>query len=97
MKNKIVLVNPGVHFLEPVGYGMYPNTAIMILATILKDAGYRVRVIDGRYHPVDNAVKLIRSEIDDDLAFIGFSVMTVQVPWAYYVSQAIKAQDPIAR
>ena len=93
-KNKIILVNPGVHFLEPVGYGMYPNTAIMILATVLKNAGFLVKVIDGRYHPIDKAVGLIRSEIDDDLAFVGFSVMTVQVPWAYYVSQAIKAEDP---
>lgn len=91
-KNKIVLVNPGVHFLEPAPYGMYPNTAIMILATILHNAGFSVKVIDGRYYRVDDAVNLICSEISDDLAFIGFSVMTVQVPWAYYVSQAIKSK-----
>lgn len=90
-KNKIVLVNPGVHFLDPAPYGMYPNTAIMILATILHNAGFSVKVIDGRYHRVDDSVKLIRAEIDDNLAFMGFSVMTVQVPWAYYVSQAIKS------
>jgi len=91
---KIVLVNPGVHFSEPVSYGMYPNTAVMILATILNKAGFSVKVIDGRYHRIDEAVGLISEEIDGNVVFVGFSVMTVQVPWAYYVSQAIKSRYP---
>ena len=82
MKNKIVLVNPGIFFQKPVHYGMYPNTAIMILATILKNAGFRVRVIDGRYQRIDDCIKSILQEIDESLIFVGFSVMTIQLPWA---------------
>ncbi|MFH0771924.1 MAG: radical SAM protein [Candidatus Omnitrophota bacterium] len=93
-KDKVVLVNPGIHFQEPLYYGMYPNTAIMVLATILHNAGFRVKVIDGKYKKIDDAVKGILGEIDESLIFIGFSVMTVQLPWAYYVSKAVKSKNP---
>lgn len=93
-KKKVLLVNPGVHFQEVVDYGMYPNTAIMVLATILDNAGFSVKVIDGKYRSADDAIKSILDEADNDLAFVGFSVMTVQLAWAYYVSKAIKAKAP---
>lgn len=93
-KKKVILVNPGVHFQEVVDYGMYPNTAIMVLTTILDKAGFSVKVIDGKYQRADDAVKSILDEAGHDLVFVGFSVMTVQLPWAYYVSRAIKAKAP---
>lgn len=94
-RNKVVLVNPGIHYVGPkMNQGLYPNTAIMILATILHNAGFRVKVIDGRYLTVDDAVESISREINKDLAYIGFSVMTIQLPWAYRVSQAIKSRHP---
>ncbi|MBI5195861.1 MAG: B12-binding domain-containing radical SAM protein [Nitrospirae bacterium] len=89
-KNKIILVNPGTHFQEIMSYGAYPNTAIMVLATILHNAGFQVIVVDGRYQRIDEAVNSILKEIDERVIFVGFSVMTVQLPWAYHVSQAIK-------
>lgn len=91
-KNKVILVNPGIHFQEPISYGMYPNTAIMVLATILRSAGFQVKIIDGKYQKIDDAVRSILNEIDETLIFVGFSVMTVQLPWAYYVSQAIRSE-----
>ena len=94
MKNKIVLVNPGIHFQKPVNYGIYPNTAIMVLTTILHNAGFCVKIVDGKYYNIDESVKLTLDEVDDDLVFIGFSVMTVQLSWAYYVSQAVKKARP---
>jgi len=94
VKNKIILVNPALHFQKPLGHGMYPNTAIMVLATILNRAGFKVKIIDGRYQKIKDAVKAILDEIDESLVFVGFSVMTVQLPWAYYVSQAVKAKSP---
>lgn len=95
-KNKVILVNPGINFQKPVSYGMYPNTAIMILATILHNAGFRVKVIDGKYQNIDAAARSILNEMDDSLIFIGFSVMTIQLPWAYYVSKMIKSRHPRA-
>ena len=94
-RNKVILVNPGLHFqMLEVREGLYPNTAIMILATILHNAGFRVKVIDGRYLTFNDAVESISREIDQELSFIGFSVMTVQLPWAYRASQAIKSRHP---
>lgn len=95
-KNKIVLVNPAIHFQGPLNYGMYPNTAIMVLATILHNSGFQVKVIDGKYQKIDDAIRSILSEIDENLLFIGFSIMTIQLPWAYYVSQVIKSKYPNA-
>jgi radical SAM superfamily enzyme YgiQ (UPF0313 family) len=94
VKDKIILINPGIHYQESVSYGMYPNTAVMIIATILKNAGFRVKVIDGRYQKIDDCVRTILGEIDDKTVFVGFSVMTVQVAWSYYVSKAIKSKFP---
>lgn len=95
-KNKVILVNPGIHFHRRPDYGLYPNTAIMILATILDRAGFQVKVIDSTYLDIGDATKAILSEIDENLAFVGFSVMTIQLPWSYFVSRAIKAKFPDA-
>lgn len=94
VKNKIILINPALHFQKPLDHGMYPNTAIMVLATILSRAGFLVKIVDGRYLKINQAIKSIVEESDQSLLFIGFSVMTVQLPWAYQVSQAIKAKLP---
>lgn len=93
-KNKIVLVNPGVHFHKPIHHGVYPNTGLMVVATILHNAGFQVKIFDGRYLTPDESIKAILLEIDDNLIFVGFSVMTIQVPWSYYVSKAIKSRVP---
>lgn len=94
-KNKVVLVNPGVNLNRTENlYGVYPNTAIMILGTILHCAGFEVKIVDGRYTRLDLAIRSICDEIDDKLVFIGFSVMTVQLPWAYHVTNAVKAKSP---
>jgi len=94
IKNKIILVNPAIHFQAVLTHGMYPNTAIMVLATILNRAGFQVKIIDGRYQTANSAIEAILNEVDDSLLFVGFSVMTIQLPWAYYVSQAIKSKVP---
>lgn len=94
---KIVLVNPGVDFEGKTPSGMYPNTGIMVLATILHNSGYRVKIVDGRYNKIDDCVKAILDEAGEDLVFAGFSVMTIQLPWAYYVSKAVKSERPDLR
>jgi len=93
-KDKIVLVNPGVHFHKPIHHGVYPNTGLMVIAAILHNAGFKVRIVDGRYLTPEESIKAVLSEIDDNLIFVGFSVMTIQVPWSYYVSKAIKSRSP---
>lgn len=93
---KIILVNPGIGLNESLTQGLYPNTAIMILATILHNNGFCVKVVDGRYEKADSAIRSIVDAIDENLIFIGFSVMTVQLPWAYYVSNAVKSKCPKA-
>jgi len=94
-KGRVILVNPGIHLFPPLkNRGMYPNNAIQILGTILHQNKFDVRIVDGMYLSVDNAVHEILSLISEDLIFIGFSVMTIQVKWAYLVSSEIRRKCP---
>ena len=91
----IIPVNPGIHIFPAYdNIGLYPNNAIQILGTILHQNGFDVHIVDGRYLSVDDAVREILSLLDKDLVFIGFSVMTIQVKWAYLASCKIKKNCP---
>ena len=92
---RIILVNPGIYFYSPLkNTGMFPANAIQILGTILHQNQFDVHIVDGRYLNVDDAIQHILNLISDDLVFIGFSVMTIQVKWAYLVSSGIKKARP---
>jgi anaerobic magnesium-protoporphyrin IX monomethyl ester cyclase len=95
-QGRVILVNPGIYGIMPYNYneiGMYPNNAIQILGTILHQDMFDVKIVDGRYVSVENAVEQISALADNDLIFVGFSIMTVQVKWAYLVSCGIKERN----
>lgn len=96
-KNKIILVNPGLSLQKTVSNGVYPNTAIMILSTILKSNGFEIIIIDGNYLTPEDAIKSIYKQIDNNLVMAGFSVMTIQLPWAYKVTSEIKKNFPFVK
>ena len=92
---RIILVNPGIYFYPPLkNTGLFPANAIQILGTILHQNQFDVYIVDGRYLNIDDAIGQVRNLITDDLIFIGFSVMTIQVKWAYLVSSGIKKAHP---
>lgn len=92
---RIILVNPGIHLYPPLkNTGMYPNNAIQILGTILHQNEFDVHIVDGRYLSIDDAIRQIKGLISEDLIFIGFSVMTIQLKWAYLVAGGIKRVCP---
>lgn len=92
---RIILVNPDIQLVSPPrNSGMFPANGIQILGTILHQNQFDVHIVDGRYLSIDDATKQILSLISDDVIFIGFSVMTVQVKWAHLASQRIKKVRP---
>jgi len=94
-RGRIVLVNPGIYFYSPLKTtGMFPANAVPILGTILHPNQFDVHIVDGRYLNVADAVQRILNLAGDDLVFVGFSVMTIQVKWAYLVSSEIKKIRP---
>lgn len=94
-RGRVVLVNPGIYFYPPLkSTGMFPANAVQILGTILHQNQFDVHIVDGRYLNVDDAIQQVLNLISDDLVFIGFSVMTIQVKWAYLVSSGIKKACP---
>ena len=96
-RGRVILVNPGIDISQPFNpdkIGMFPNNAIQILGTILHQNMFEIKIIDGRYVSVVDAIEQILNLADKDLVFVGFSVMTIQVKWAYMVSHGIKKRKP---
>lgn len=94
-RGRIILVNPGLHLFAPLkDVGMFPNNAIQILGTILHQNQFDIRIVDGRYLTIKEAADQILNLISEDTVFIGFSVMTIQLKWAYLVSRAVKQARP---
>ncbi|MBW8000486.1 MAG: B12-binding domain-containing radical SAM protein [Planctomycetes bacterium] len=94
-RGRVILVNPGIHFYPVLkNMGMFPNNAIQILGTILHQNQFDVHIVDGRYLSVEDAIRQVRGLISEDLIFVGFSVMTIQLTWAYLVSCGIKDIEP---
>ena len=94
-KGRILLINPGINSL-PINksMGMFPNNGIMILGTILKQNNFDVKIIDGRYLNVEEVINQVLSFADDDLIFVGFGIMTIQLKYSYLVSSGIKERNP---
>lgn len=96
-QGRVIMVNPGIHTCQPFNsnvVGMFPNNAVQILGTILHKNMFDIKIIDGRYLSIEDAIEKILSLANKDLIFVGFSVMTVQVKWAYIVSRGIKERKP---
>lgn len=93
---------PGVIFVNPSlaqGGGkcdevLFPFAAIMLLATILDRSGYDTTIIDGNMYPLAECIEKVRAAVNENTVFVGFSVMTSQVKWAYKVADALKKSHP---
>ena len=94
-KGRVLLVNPGINSI-PINksMGMFPNNGTMILGTILKQHNFDVQIIDGRYLSIDEVISQVLSLADDDLIFVGFGIMTIQLKYSYLVSSGIKKKNP---
>lgn len=75
------------------GASKYLSTGYVLLGTILKEAGYNVKILTGPNDP-DYESKLEKLIGEQQPVFIGFSVMTPQVNKSYELSQRIKKLCP---
>lgn len=70
----------------------FPATGILVSGTILKQKGISTTVIDGAVR--SDYEHSVLNSIDRDTVFVGFSVMTSQVPLALRLSRKIKQRYP---
>jgi anaerobic magnesium-protoporphyrin IX monomethyl ester cyclase len=92
-QDAILLVNPPFDEKNKPGEGEWVSVGITLVGTLLKKAGYPVRLLDGAldanfYAEYLEALKNRQSK------FIGFSVMTSQVTLAYEMSRKAKEIRP---
>lgn len=94
MARTILLINlppiPGYIYNAPGA--AYPATGLLIVGTIFKSNGYRVRLIDGAVY--SDYEERVLSAVDGDTLMLGFSVMTSQVPMALRLSRQLKTRYP---
>ena len=95
---KIILVNPP---LSPdwdyAQKGMYaPPLGLLLVGTILKDAGFSVQIIDGAYHE-DYLAQLEKGLKKESPLFVGISVETTQIPPALSTAQVVRKHAPHAK
>lgn len=90
MKNTILLLNflPATDDSYQKKGSIYPSTASMLIGTVLKNKGYSVKIIDGAYH--ENYLELLKDSLNDDVIYVGMTVMTTQIPFALEAAKVIK-------
>lgn len=90
MQQKAILINlpPAPGYSYSSAGTIYPATGILVIGTVLKNRGIKVKVIDGALR--NNYIQETLESIDKDTSFIGFSVMTSQVTMAFKLSKIIK-------
>ena len=87
-KGKVIFVNP---CLDYEGEGarsdskVYPYPGLMILASVLVQADYNAKLIDSNLYSGEEFRRRLYREIDDDVIFVGFGLMTVNVTWSYKI------------
>jgi len=93
MKNsqkKIILINlpPGGTKWNTPRSMVWPSTAILLIASLLKEKGYTVKIIDINIH--ENYINIIKKHLSNDTIFVGLSVMVSQIYWGLKISEEIK-------
>lgn len=97
---KVMLINPPVSF--DVFYGEWdlsdvksssPPLGILSLASMIREYGYKVKVVDA--HAEGYGISAILSEIEDfEPDVVGITAMTVMVSAAAEIAKAIKEHSP---
>ena len=88
-QNLILLINPPFEEKQKPGEGQRVSVGIVLVGTLLKKAGYEVKLLDGALDP-DYYDKYIETLKSRKPKLIGFSVMTSQVSLAYEMSKKAK-------
>ncbi|MBU2549811.1 MAG: B12-binding domain-containing radical SAM protein [Proteobacteria bacterium] len=96
-KNSVILINflPSVTSDYRNEGSIYPSTAILLIGTILKQDGFDVKIFDGALDAdfESRVAEYVRAH-PGRICYVGMSVMTTQVPFAYRISKRLKAIDP---
>ena len=75
---------------------VYPSISVLLIGSLLKKNWYDVKIIDGLY--CENYLELLINYIkehEQDILYVGMSVMTTQVPFALNTSKKIKEKFDI--
>jgi radical SAM superfamily enzyme YgiQ (UPF0313 family) len=93
MNPNLVLINPRTNsrrlpFKE--SYAAREPLGLLAVASFLKSHGYDTKIIDAKLYEEEYIKKQLESYINSETVFIGFSVMTAQIPHALELSTYIK-------
>ena len=96
-RGKVIFVNPSLDYeSEDIRSDktIWPYPGLMILQSVLSEAGYDAQLIDSNLYKEAEFRKRLFDEIDEETIFVGFGLMTVNVVWAYSVMKKLKERHP---
>ncbi len=67
---------------------VWPSTAILLIATLLKREGYAVKIVD--INLCEDYIDIIKKYLTDDTLYVGLSVMVSQLYWGLMVTKEVK-------
>ena len=88
MSKKILLIRPQNIY----NYNNYPPLSLISLASSLKFAGYKVKIINSAFEK--DHLMAIGAELDDAL-FAGITILTSEIPDAYNIMRFIKENSNV--
>ncbi len=91
--HNVVLINPRTSSSRlPYNkkYAAREPLGIMAIGSFMQHYGYNVKIIDTILYSEDEEKEKVKSFVDDETIFVGFSVMTAQVPHALELSKYLK-------
>ncbi|MFH1776588.1 MAG: radical SAM protein [Candidatus Omnitrophota bacterium] len=88
MRNKILLIRPK----NVYNYNNYPTLGLISLASVLKTAGYQVKIINCAFEK--DPLQAIAKELPEVL-FAGISLLTSESPDAYRIMSFIKEKSDL--
>jgi radical SAM superfamily enzyme YgiQ (UPF0313 family) len=84
MKSKILLIRPR----NLLSLNNYPPLALILLGSALERAGFDVEIFVASNH--DDYLSVIENRINDDMLFVGLTVLTTEVSNAITISERVK-------
>ncbi len=94
--HNIVLINPRISSSRLPYNGKYAAReplGVLAIGSFLQNYGYEIRIIDSNLYSEDEINKKLNSFVNDTTIFVGFSVMTAQVPHALELSIYLKKME----
>ena len=91
---KVVFINPSLDYESEdarTGITIWPYPGLMILQSVLVEAGYDAQLIDSNLYKKVEFRKKLFSAIDDETIFVGFGLLFLGLKFLYSILHSLRS------